>query len=247
MICAVMQMRVDTCAWLVKNKADPTIQDNSGTSADAMSRMIPAINNVIHNRGNLVASTTWNSAAGAASATVARSIVPITEAYNCWNCKEKNGVHMCSACGEARYCSVECQKTHWKTGGHKAVCKKDAYIITVDPAKSGKSPGENLTGQQLPLYWTGAIPKNVRPGEIFEIKVQVGPTIVTPFMIYDEKRSFLINCRNADIDGGTKAEEFFKQVHEFSAFGGRKAFFRASFMEPGKLSIRKASVFAREW
>lgn len=29
---------------------------------------------------------------------------------------------LCSGCGRARYCSVECQKTAWRKGGHATVC-----------------------------------------------------------------------------------------------------------------------------
>ncbi|VDB87109.1 unnamed protein product [Peniophora sp. CBMAI 1063] len=30
----------------------------------------------------------------------------------------------CAGCGQARYCSKECQRIDWKTGGHKRVCRR---------------------------------------------------------------------------------------------------------------------------
>ena len=32
--------------------------------------------------------------------------------------------NLCAACKVVHYCSRECQKKHWKTGGHKEVCQK---------------------------------------------------------------------------------------------------------------------------
>ena len=54
----------------------------------------------------------------------------------CWNCGRtaqqaaaaglavgrKGGLLSCSRCLRAVYCSPECQKIHWKQGGHKATC-----------------------------------------------------------------------------------------------------------------------------
>ena len=34
----------------------------------------------------------------------------------------KPGVHLCSRCRGAKYCSAACQKVHWKQGGHKQEC-----------------------------------------------------------------------------------------------------------------------------
>lgn len=34
---------------------------------------------------------------------------------------DNKGKHLCSACGEEKYCTKECQKSHW--GAHKLACK----------------------------------------------------------------------------------------------------------------------------
>ncbi len=45
---------------------------------------------------------------------------------HCGQTEGHNGVELkkCGACGKASYCSVACQKKHWKHGGHKQACAK---------------------------------------------------------------------------------------------------------------------------
>ena len=47
----------------------------------------------------------------------------------CYNCcqehrQEQEQVLKCGACKKVFYCSKECQKTHWKQGGHREECPK---------------------------------------------------------------------------------------------------------------------------
>ena len=47
----------------------------------------------------------------------------------CASCGQAEGdadtkLKKCGACGEVSYCSVACQKRHWKHGGHKQACAK---------------------------------------------------------------------------------------------------------------------------
>lgn len=46
--------------------------------------------------------------------------------HSCWSCRKMLYCKYCSACGNARYCSKECQKAHWKQ--HKKSCNK---IMTI--------------------------------------------------------------------------------------------------------------------
>ena len=39
-------------------------------------------------------------------------------------CKMGKGYKQCSRCTCVYYCSVDCQRKHWKEGGHKDECKK---------------------------------------------------------------------------------------------------------------------------
>ena len=56
---------------------------------------------------------------GSASATPA-----LRDCANCGAPELPDGKphRMCSRCKMTFYCSAECQKTHWKTGGHKQHC-----------------------------------------------------------------------------------------------------------------------------
>ena len=49
---------------------------------------------------------------------------------HCFNCGV-SAKHACSKCKVARYCSAECQRTHWPA--HKASCKVDAQAPSVAP------------------------------------------------------------------------------------------------------------------
>ncbi len=41
---------------------------------------------------------------------------------HCHTPMEKKDAKKCSACRSVYYCGVECQRAHWKRGGHKQVC-----------------------------------------------------------------------------------------------------------------------------
>lgn len=41
---------------------------------------------------------------------------------DCWTCKSMPGRFSCQTCGGAKYCSRECQLTHWNQE-HKKYCK----------------------------------------------------------------------------------------------------------------------------
>jgi len=240
MLQAEQMNRPDICAWLMKNNADAMIGDDMGCSAASMSDYVPAIKRIILKPTNagIAKSVSLN-----ATPEQARMNAPLVESVMCWKCEATEGISMCSGCGEARYCGKECQKSHWKEGGHKASCRKERYSVKPDPQYAGKSI-TNMVNKNLPKLWSGEIPKDIAIGELFEIKIQVGLDISTPFLIYDEKRKFSINTRAEFVDGGAA---LFAKVQQFPAWGGRKAFFRASFEERGKLSIRAANVFARPW
>ena len=49
--------------------------------------------------------------------------------FKCDNCnkaeyEEKRKFNRCAKCKSVRYCSKECQTTHWKKGGHNKECKR---------------------------------------------------------------------------------------------------------------------------
>jgi hypothetical protein len=42
----------------------------------------------------------------------------------CDNCETLGAPKRCAQCGQQAYCNRDCQVAHWKSGGHKAVCKE---------------------------------------------------------------------------------------------------------------------------
>jgi hypothetical protein len=62
----------------------------------------------------------------------------------CAHCKKVDGLgtmKCCSRCKRVHYCSVECQKSHWKIGGHKRVCGKEG-----GSGASGDAAGASVGG-----------------------------------------------------------------------------------------------------
>lgn len=43
--------------------------------------------------------------------------------YECARCDTVSAMKVCAGCKQYRYCSKECQTTHWISGGHKSECK----------------------------------------------------------------------------------------------------------------------------
>jgi TPR repeat protein len=62
----------------------------------------------------------------------------------CAHCKKVDGLgtmKCCSRCKRVHYCSVECQKSHWKIGGHKRVCGKEGGSGARGDGAAGASGG----------------------------------------------------------------------------------------------------------
>jgi len=72
--------------------------------------------------------------------------------------KDYEGVFECSRCTSVFYCSKECQKFHWKSGGHKAACEtmqqqcEDAAHAFLNTVCNEDGPIEHRFALNL---WTG--------------------------------------------------------------------------------------------
>ena len=61
---------------------------------------------------------------------IEQSKTSIQQAHNhifCSNCEKQSACSLdlfaCGRCRAVQYCSKECQRTHWKTGGHRKLCR----------------------------------------------------------------------------------------------------------------------------
>lgn len=64
--------------------------------------------------------------------------------YHCAACEKIGATKICTGCRLVRYCSGECSRTHWKTGGHKKVCK------AVQRRATQSSSEHAVSGQVMP-------------------------------------------------------------------------------------------------
>lgn len=60
---------------------------------------------------------------------------PLTK-YDCVGCEAVCATKFCTGCRVARYCSKECSVKHWKTGGHKKVCKELQRVAALESSSS---------------------------------------------------------------------------------------------------------------
>lgn len=143
------------------------------------------------------------------------------DARKCAACGEP-GNKCCSRCTREWYCSVECQKKHWKV--HKVVCKAPSSdhvavdLAWVDPT----FPTDHV---QATLSFTGAsssrptmvkagaaVYEDLKPRRTFVAKLQVpqmAPDYTRPnwlpIMCYNQKRSLFVQITAGRLKGGQRA------------------------------------------
>ena len=140
-------------------------------------------------------------------------------------CCGKQANLLCTRCRVQKYCSRDCQKTHW-LAQHKKECQSiDGRTILVDLL-------EEENNQEAPA--------NIPLEKKFVLKVQVAlgtnsPTAVkSPMMAYDQSKSvfYLIsrgNCRKATLLDRT--------VRAHGQAGGAKAYFNAKIRSDRKMIV----------
>ena len=123
------------------------------------------------------------------------------EYAGCEVCKAP-GIHLCSVCVEVRYCSLSCQKSHWKV--HKKLCSRKVvlndsmgYLIV----KNSESPHAAPVSDDTPVYFDNTADNEYNnenesdPDVIsFPIKLQFALPAGSSgglFLIYNCNRTFL--------------------------------------------------------
>jgi hypothetical protein len=83
------------------------------------------------------------------------------DAHPFWACSSLlPSSHLSRARSQAWYCSVECQKVHWKEGGHKKVCKATQAVVSKVVAPRGAA---GATGFSSPALASGGATTAKKP------------------------------------------------------------------------------------
>ena len=95
-------------------------------------------------------------------------------AFFCSQCGEgtaspNSKFKQCSRCKSVYYCNVECQRKHWKNGGHKRRCKEPVQDVTME--LKGEYPGMfPLIDRNLPSV-DKKILLHLSPGDLAQAKL----------------------------------------------------------------------------
>eukprot|EP00798_Chlamydomonas_sp_ICE-L_P007245 gene7245-355_t len=134
----------------------------------------------------------------------------------CSNCGSTS-TFRCSLCKSMRYCTKECQKEHWVSGGHKQECpslkaklqanEKDPRLVSTSVGKKKEEPDEIAPIPNVNK-------KKEEPGEVAPI----------PKQVLFEYAKFLryFTCMHEDGEGDTKQPvlfEYAKLLHYFTNMG----------------------------
>jgi hypothetical protein len=239
----VMGNRKDVAQFLIHELgADIDIADRDGCSPKSMA-MVPGAEMM-----SLAASIIKDAATGHGRE-VNRQNRRVCA--NCGKHDDPDSLVWCGGCGSVRYCSKECQVSHWRST-HKKECKALAALAGKG-IKLQKPPSTGMFTSILNTRTRQASsstkdgdgfrkPGNVRANETFYVKVQGGgPTL--PLMIYDQTRqcsfSYPPECRGFG--------ELRAKVNAEPAFQGRKTYMKASFDSKGNCTMYPTTATLKDW
>ena len=93
--------------------------------------------------------------------------------------------------------------------------------------------------------WNGrATPLGLKMGEYFDVKVQIGPDLATPLLLYPKDKPFCMQITAAECD---RVSDLFALIQRFQPGQGRKAYFRAKVTKEGEMFISSVELFVRNW
>jgi hypothetical protein len=167
--------------------------------------------------------TSNNDDTSSSSSSSSNTVVPLAKKKEPLNetcpCCGKQSKLLCTRCRSQRYCSRDCQKSHWASH-HKSSCKSvvantNGRSIVVDLEEMEEHPNTST----------------------FIIKVQVAlhSQVKSPMIAYDQPRSLgmvlihPMNCHKAILLETT--------IHKYGPVGGAKAYFNAKLRPKDKKLI----------
>ncbi len=222
-----MSQRVDVAKFLTeKHNASVDLKDRGGTSVREMSYtcgyLVSDMANLIREQGTKQTKQQKES---------------------CYNCGASEGDKICSRCKKACYCSVSCQREHWKE--HKNSCKPMSIKLRKPP---------NLE-HQLKIAQTGRNgvfhggtyqnPDGININDTFWIKVQLSINGIegAPHLLYDKTRSCTFYLNHGEPGHG----ELLEKVKQEKNYLGQKAYFKASFGNDGNCTIYLHQTGLKNW
>lgn len=230
----IMQNRVDVADFLLnQHNASIYLEDLDGVSPFNMSLGMGRMGSEVC---NMVMGMAQKQAAANRKAKKDKE-------YTCSNCqKELNQARFtCSRCKNASYCNADCQKEHWKQGGHKYECKEVEFTsssigVRLDPPPATES---NLFSSTICMrtgskFSSGGYqkPPSVQVDEKFVVKVQCMSN-TTPILLYDQSRV----CEFSVYPDQPGFKEILRETRKEMAWQGRKTFMKASFDKSGACTI----------
>jgi len=221
---------------LVENGTDPSIKDNVGVTCIGMASMDRQVNRI------------FADARKKDSKKIRETAKKQNGLLSCEACK-KSSSRRCTGCYVARYCSKECQLSHWKE--HKSECAKNKNlflpvnlldhsamsVVNIPLSKGGKatSIGKNTKPEKTNFIVKIQLP---RP-----MGIQLSKPTTDPLLLYDEKKN---------IYGGIgSSESIYKpllDIIESKGVQGLKGYFYAIVDKDEQLRINIRDIqLPRDW
>ncbi|KAA1475903.1 ankyrin [Dentipellis sp. KUC8613] len=179
--------------------------------------------------------------------------------------KTDDKLKLCVACHSARYCSRECQKSHWKV--HKPACKPftPSNTVTLKPSYHGTAhmmPTATLNRQLLGIQADSPSPRQMRgsrqastyPKSVI-VKIQVPYALGAsleyqrssfssmPLLVYTKKRDFVCQIRRED---DAAAYDRVTRIVKEKGVGSAKGYFAAELKSVDELVVKIGELLAEQ-
>ncbi|KAI1783563.1 hypothetical protein LXA43DRAFT_1102382 [Ganoderma leucocontextum] len=151
----------------------------------------------------------------------------------------------CVACHAIRYCSKDCQRSHWHIHKTRCIPFSPESTVTLTPFYEDIGPVTSLADMARQAYGfrvekqparntrSVKIP-HIRPGETKKVIIKVGD-----MMVYDKKRSFVCRLRRQD---GEDAYLRLSRTVRAHGVAGAKAYFSAELKSKDELVVKYKEV-----
>ncbi|KAL4078090.1 hypothetical protein J3A83DRAFT_4356774 [Scleroderma citrinum] len=180
------------------------------------------------------------------------------EEKQCEHCRVKSsGLKMCARCRVVRYCSVECQRSHWKT--HKRSCRpfSAATTVTLKPMYNQNFTSTfsiaDMTREAFSLSKPNSPCAIENKNMIIKIQVPINPYSevraaygIGGLLIYNKKRDFMCTINR---EGNAEAYDAVVQTvrtRGVSGMGEAKAYFAAELKNRDELIVKISEPLAEQ-